>query len=370
MVLYSTSETATASHLSATGSAPAPAFASLTASAARPCTPSGAAARAHEVAAVAPQPAAARSKRKQAAGASSHAVLAALAAHLSPCSPQAMTEPSHNVAARPRARRLLEKMAAAHLDRMHIEDCAGAVQGPADRAVRHSLRRPDRCQSTMHMPLSMVNNSSTRPSCRSRRRGRSVATACPTWFAACRLRLLVQAAAADDEGDAQREEEPHLSSLKPAIAPMSTPSDTVPARMPLSPGGAGGDEVGGDERHGIVGAAGTGAATSARSTACTASAAMPETRPARKLLVASGEANARGGLAVSEECALARRRLAEHRRWLRRDNDHVVDHVHEPRRTVMHGGSLARTSTVNRSRNAAIEARKLLAVSATRRPTA
>ena len=79
--------------------------------------------------------------------------------------------------------------------------------------------------------------------------------------------------------------------IEPAIAPMSTPSDTVPARMPLSPGGAGGDS-GGDEGTGAAGAAGTGAATSARSTVCTASAAMPETRAARKLPVASGEVKA------------------------------------------------------------------------------
>ena len=44
--------------------------------------------------------------------------------------------------------------------------------------------------------------------------------------------------------------------IEPAIAPMSTPSDTVPARMPLSPGGAGGDG-GGDEGTGAAGAAGT-----------------------------------------------------------------------------------------------------------------
>jgi hypothetical protein len=41
---------------------------------------------------------------------------------------------------------------------------------------------------------------------------------------------------------------------EPAIAPMSTPNDTVPARMPLSPGGAGGDS-GGAEGTGAAGAA-------------------------------------------------------------------------------------------------------------------
>ena len=186
MVLYSTSETATASHLSALLPAPAPARPAVTLCR-TPVHAQRYPQRAHTTCSGGATASTARSKHSKLLVPAAMQCLQHLQLTSLPPSPQVMTEPTAPKTLRDLGDELLEKILASHLDRMHIEDPLALFRAPLTELCAILFGALTDVSPQMHMPLSMVNNSSTRPSCRSRRRRTAGgAPACPTWFAACR----------------------------------------------------------------------------------------------------------------------------------------------------------------------------------------